>query len=105
MTKEIESNKTTKIKMAGLENTLSEKDNYIAQLEQRLQEAEDRAPNLEGLDTKQWKSAVVTRMFEQKLKLMEGELEKKVRFKDYGLAYIVLTIAFRQNIAFEKAVC
>ncbi|CAB4042646.1 centrosomal of 290 kDa-like, partial [Paramuricea clavata] len=77
LTKEIENSKTLKIKMAGLENALNEKDDHIAQLEQRLQEAESRAPNLEGLDSKQWKSAVVTRMFEQKLKSMEGELEKK----------------------------
>ena len=76
--KEIENSKTLKIKLASLENTLHEKDDHIVQLEKKLQEAEIRAPNLEGLDSKQWKSAVATRMFEQKLKSMEGELEKKV---------------------------
>jgi centrosomal protein CEP290 len=89
LTKEIENSKTLKIKMAGLENALIEKDDQIAQLEQRLQEAESRAPNLEGLDSKQWKSAVVTRMFEQKLKSMEGELEKKVCLRD-NIGYMPL---------------
>lgn len=78
LTKEIENSKSMKIKMAALENTVKERNERIVELEQRLQEAESRAPNLEGLDSKQWKSAVVTRMFEQKLKSVETELEKKV---------------------------
>ena len=82
LAKEIENSKTLKIKTAGLESTINEKDNQITELEHRLQEAESRAPNLEGLDSKQWKSAVATRMLEQKLKSMGGELEKKVCLRD-----------------------
>ena len=94
LTKEIENSKALKIKMAGLETTLNEKDDTIAQLEQRLQEAESRAPNLEGLDSKQWKSAVATRMLEQKLKSMEGELEKKVCLED-NIGYILSSLEIR----------
>ena len=78
LAKEIENSKTLKIKLAELESTLNEKDDQITELEHRLQEAESRVPNLEGLDSKQWKSVVATRMLEQKLKSMEVELEKKV---------------------------
>ena len=87
LTREMENSRTLKIKLAGFENTLSEKEDLITQLEQKLQEAENRAPNLEGLDSKQWKSAVVTRMFEQKLKSMEDELERRVSLRD-GIIYM-----------------
>ena len=77
LAKEIENSKTLKIKLTDLGSALSEKEDQIAELEHRLQEAESRVPNLEGLDSKQWKSVVATRMLEQKLKSMESELEKK----------------------------
>ena len=85
--KEIEASKMLKVKIAALENDLKDKNDEIRRLEGRLREAESRVPNLEGLDSKQWKSAVATRMFEQKVKSLEGELEKKVNFE------IVLTIS------------
>lgn len=89
LTREKENSKTLQIKLAGFENTLSEKEDLITQLEQKLHEAENRTPNIEGLDSKQWKSAVVTRMFEQKLKSMECELEKKVSLKDEMGIYVL----------------
>ena len=92
LAKEIESSKTLKIKLAVFENTLSEKEVLIAQLEQKLQEAESRAPNLEGLDSKQWKTAVVTRMFEQKLKSIEGELEEKVGLSDEMVTCLIFVL-------------
>ncbi|XP_069760411.1 centrosomal protein of 290 kDa isoform X2 [Narcine bancroftii] len=51
-----------------------------AQLEEtnkRLSLAESRAPQLDGADGKSWKSIVVTRMYENKMKEMEADLAKK----------------------------
>ncbi|XP_078273319.1 centrosomal protein of 290 kDa isoform X2 [Rhinoraja longicauda] len=39
--------------------------------------AESRGPQLEGADGKSWKSVVVTRMYESKMKEMENDLAKK----------------------------
>ncbi|XP_010628088.1 centrosomal protein of 290 kDa [Fukomys damarensis] len=43
----------------------------------RLQLAECRGPQLEGADSKSWKSIVVTRMYETKLKELETDTAKK----------------------------
>ncbi|XP_063165029.1 centrosomal protein of 290 kDa [Candoia aspera] len=43
----------------------------------KLSLAESRIPQLEGTDTKNWKSIVITRMFENKLKEMEAEIARK----------------------------
>uniref|UniRef100_UPI00398E81C1 centrosomal protein of 290 kDa isoform X3 n=1 Tax=Pristiophorus japonicus TaxID=55135 RepID=UPI00398E81C1 len=43
----------------------------------RLSFAENRGPQLEGADSKSWKSIVVTRMYESKIKEMETDITKK----------------------------
>ncbi|XP_008060659.1 centrosomal protein of 290 kDa isoform X2 [Carlito syrichta] len=43
----------------------------------RLQFAESRGPQLEGADSKSWKSIVVTRMYETKLKELETDIANK----------------------------
>ncbi|XP_039353023.1 centrosomal protein of 290 kDa isoform X4 [Mauremys reevesii] len=43
----------------------------------RLNFAESRGPQLEGADSKSWKSIVVTRMYETKMKELETEVAKK----------------------------
>lgn len=45
----------------------------------RLQLAESRGPQLEGADSKSWKSIVVTRMYETKLKELETDIAKKAQ--------------------------
>ncbi|KAG8513961.1 Centrosomal protein of 290 kDa, partial [Galemys pyrenaicus] len=45
----------------------------------RLQLAESRGPQLEGADSKSWKSIVVTRMYETKLKELETDIAKKTQ--------------------------
>ncbi|XP_066265930.1 centrosomal protein of 290 kDa-like [Branchiostoma lanceolatum] len=44
---------------------------------QRLTLVETKGPQLEGMDSKSWKSIVVTRMYESKMKEKEEELMKK----------------------------
>nr|XP_006114062.1 centrosomal protein of 290 kDa isoform X3 [Pelodiscus sinensis] len=43
----------------------------------RLNLAESRGPQLEGADSKSWKSIVVTRMYETKMKELETDIAKK----------------------------
>ena len=48
------------------------------QSHEKLQIEQARGPRLEGADSKSWKSIVVTRMYEEKLRNTEQEMEKKV---------------------------
>ncbi|XP_053439665.1 centrosomal protein of 290 kDa isoform X2 [Nycticebus coucang] len=75
--KEIEAAEKLRIAKNNLE-ILNEK--MTVQLEEtgkRLQFAESRGPQLEGADSKSWKSIVVTRMYETKLKELEADIAKK----------------------------
>ncbi|XP_078075740.1 centrosomal protein of 290 kDa isoform X3 [Mustelus asterias] len=49
----------------------------LEETNKRLSFAESRGPQLEGADSKSWKSIVVTRMYESKLKEMETDITKK----------------------------
>ncbi|XP_073940178.1 centrosomal protein of 290 kDa isoform X2 [Castor canadensis] len=75
--KETEAAEKLRIAKNNLE-ILNEK--MAAQLEEtgkRLQFAESRGPQLEGADSKSWKSIVVTRMYETKLKELETDIARK----------------------------
>ncbi|XP_073069445.1 centrosomal protein of 290 kDa isoform X2 [Manis javanica] len=75
--KETEAAENLRIARNNLE-ILNEK--MTVQLEEtgkRLQSAERRSPQLEGADSKSWKSIVVTRMYEAKLKKLETDIAKK----------------------------
>ncbi|XP_043565820.1 centrosomal protein of 290 kDa-like [Chiloscyllium plagiosum] len=49
----------------------------LEETNKRLSFAESRGPQLEGADSKSWKSIVVTRMYESKIKEMETDITKK----------------------------
>ncbi|XP_038636326.1 centrosomal protein of 290 kDa isoform X10 [Scyliorhinus canicula] len=49
----------------------------LEETSKRLSFAESRGPQLEGADSKSWKSIVVTRMYESKIKEMEADITKK----------------------------
>ncbi|XP_069908780.1 centrosomal protein of 290 kDa isoform X4 [Oryctolagus cuniculus] len=75
--KETEAAEKLRIAKNNLE-ILNEK--MTAQLEEtakKLQFAESRGPQLEGADRKSWKSIVITRMYETKLKELETDIAKK----------------------------
>uniref|UniRef100_A0A452RRN3 Centrosomal protein 290 n=1 Tax=Ursus americanus TaxID=9643 RepID=A0A452RRN3_URSAM len=77
--KETEAAEKLRIAKNNLE-ILNEK--MTVQLEEtgkRLQLAESRGPQLEGADSKSWKSIVVTRMYEAKLKELETDIAKKTQ--------------------------
>ncbi|XP_042323118.1 centrosomal protein of 290 kDa isoform X6 [Sceloporus undulatus] len=53
-----------------------------AELEEKIKKlnmAESRIPQLEGADSKSWKSMVITRMYENKMKEMEADIAKKAQ--------------------------
>eukprot|EP00071_Canis_lupus_P025414 XP_022258971.1 centrosomal protein of 290 kDa isoform X3 [Canis lupus familiaris] len=77
--KETEAAEKLRIAKNNLE-ILNEK--MTVQLEEtgkRLQLAESRGPQLEGADSKSWKSIVMTRMYETKLKELETDIAKKTQ--------------------------
>ncbi|KAM5253773.1 centrosomal protein of 290 kDa isoform 4-T7 [Hipposideros larvatus] len=77
--KETEAAEKLRIAKNNLE-ILNEK--MTVQLEEtgkRLQLAESRGPQLEGADSKSWKSIVITRMYETKLKELETDIAKKTQ--------------------------
>ncbi|XP_019657810.1 centrosomal protein of 290 kDa isoform X3 [Ailuropoda melanoleuca] len=77
--KETEAAEKLRIAKNNLE-ILNEK--MTVQLEEtgkRLQLAESRGPQLEGADSKSWKSIVVTRMYETKLKELKTDIAKKTQ--------------------------
>ncbi|XP_057598381.1 centrosomal protein of 290 kDa isoform X4 [Hippopotamus amphibius kiboko] len=77
--KETEAAEKLRIAKNNLE-ILNEK--MTVQLEEtgkRLQLAESRGPQLEGADSRSWKSIVVTRMYETKLKELETDIAQKTK--------------------------
>nr|XP_048274807.1 centrosomal protein of 290 kDa isoform X2 [Myodes glareolus] len=75
--KEMEASEKLRIAKHSLELV---NDKMAVQLEEtakRLQFAEKRGPQLEGADSKSWKSIVVTRMYETKMKEFESDIAKK----------------------------
>uniref|UniRef100_A0A8C6HZ77 Centrosomal protein 290 n=1 Tax=Mus spicilegus TaxID=10103 RepID=A0A8C6HZ77_MUSSI len=75
--KEMEASEKLRIAKNSLELV---NDKMAAQLEEtgkRLQFAESRAPQLEGADSKSWKSIVVSRVYETKMKELESDIAKK----------------------------
>ena len=47
---------------------------FFPKLHQKLAES-----NMDGLDSKEWKSVVLPKIYEEKMQKLEAELEKKVR--------------------------
>uniref|UniRef100_A0A8C5SS35 Centrosomal protein 290 n=1 Tax=Laticauda laticaudata TaxID=8630 RepID=A0A8C5SS35_LATLA len=75
--KEIENSEKLRMAKNNLE-IINEKLNVeLEDTTKKLNLAESRIPKLEDADTKNWKSIVIIRMFENKLKEMESEIARK----------------------------
>ncbi|XP_048463896.1 centrosomal protein of 290 kDa [Rhincodon typus] len=74
-----ESDCTEKLRIAksNLEIMNEKLSQQLEETTNRLSFAESRGPQLEGADSKSWKSIVVTRMYESKIKEMETDITKK----------------------------
>ena len=75
----MESNEKLRIKITQQELTIDHLQKELTELKDKLGGAEAHGPAMSGsIDNKVWKSAIVTRMYEGKLKALEADLEKKV---------------------------
>ncbi|MBN3326738.1 CE290 protein, partial [Atractosteus spatula] len=75
--KEAEAAEKLRITKNNLELTNEKLRVQLEETNQRLSIAESRGPQLEGADSKSWKSIVVTRMYESKMKELESDIARK----------------------------
>ncbi|XP_075810740.1 centrosomal protein of 290 kDa isoform X1 [Microtus pennsylvanicus] len=75
--KEMEASEKLRIAKHSLELVNDKMTVQLEEMAKRLQFAEQRGPQLEGADSKSWKSIVVTRMCETKMKEFESDIAKK----------------------------
>ncbi|XP_051548638.1 centrosomal protein of 290 kDa isoform X2 [Myxocyprinus asiaticus] len=75
--KEAEAAEKLRVAKASLELTNEKVRAELEETNQRLLLALSNRPSLEGADSKTWKSSVVTRLFENKMKVLESEISKK----------------------------
>ncbi|XP_013205808.1 centrosomal protein of 290 kDa [Microtus ochrogaster] len=75
--KEMEASEKLRIAKHSLELVNDKMAVQLEEMAKRLQFAEQRGPQLEGADSKSWKSIVVTRMYETKMKEFESDIAKK----------------------------
>ncbi|GAB1295530.1 Centrosomal protein of 290 kDa [Apodemus speciosus] len=75
--KEMEASEKLRIAKNNLELVNDKMASQLEETGKRLQFAESRGPQLEGADSKSWKSIVVSRMYETKMKELESDIAKK----------------------------
>ncbi|KAL7862850.1 hypothetical protein SRHO_G00118340 [Serrasalmus rhombeus] len=75
--KESETAEKLRVEKASLEVKNEKLKAELEETVQKLLLAQSRGPSLERADSKSWKSTVVTRLFENKMKELESELSKK----------------------------
>ncbi|XP_017573176.1 centrosomal protein of 290 kDa isoform X2 [Pygocentrus nattereri] len=75
--KESETAEKLRVEKASLEVKNEKLKAELEETVQKLLLAQSRVPSLERADSKSWKSTVVTRLFENKMKELESELSKK----------------------------
>ncbi|CAH1800117.1 unnamed protein product [Owenia fusiformis] len=77
--KEIEANEKLRIEHKTLQTNHQKQQRDNEDLRKKLELESAKHPSLSSLDSKGWKSVVVTRMYEEKLKHLEDDMEKKSR--------------------------
>ncbi|XP_062856826.1 centrosomal protein of 290 kDa [Trichomycterus rosablanca] len=75
--KESEASEKLRVEKASLEVRIEKLKTDLEETNQKLLVAQSKGPSLEGADSRTWKSTVVTRMFEKKMKELESEICKK----------------------------
>ncbi|XP_016425170.1 centrosomal protein of 290 kDa isoform X2 [Sinocyclocheilus rhinocerous] len=75
--KEAEAADKLRVANANLEVANEKLKAGLEETNQRLLLAQSKVPSLEGADSKAWKSSVVSRLFENKMKVLESEIVKK----------------------------
>ncbi|XP_052399727.1 centrosomal protein of 290 kDa isoform X2 [Carassius gibelio] len=75
--KEAEAAEKLRVAKASLEVANEKLKAELEETSERLLLAQSKGPSLEGADSKTWKSSVVSRLFENKMKGLESEIAKK----------------------------
>ncbi|XP_033101363.1 centrosomal protein of 290 kDa-like isoform X2 [Anneissia japonica] len=75
--KEVEDNKKLRLSKSQMEVDMNKTTRDLQQSQQKLELEQARGVKTEASDSKSWKSIVVTRMYEEKMKNMELDIEKK----------------------------
>ncbi|XP_059401831.1 centrosomal protein of 290 kDa isoform X2 [Carassius carassius] len=75
--KEAEAAEKLRVAKASLEVANEKLKAELEETSERLLLAQSKGPSLEGADSKTWKSSVVSRLFENKMKGLESEISKK----------------------------
>ena len=78
---EMETNEKLRAQITSLEIKVQQQKKQIGESKTRLEIEEGKQDDGEMMESKGWKSAVVTRMYEERLKALESELEKKVNLE------------------------
>ncbi|GFR72659.1 centrosomal protein of 290 kDa [Elysia marginata] len=77
LAKEKEENERLRVKVRSLEVQGEHQDKELVSTRSRLEMETAKKPSMATLDSQGWKSAVQTRMYEEKIRSMEADLEKK----------------------------
>ncbi|XP_005096015.2 centrosomal protein of 290 kDa [Aplysia californica] len=77
LAKEREENERLRVKYRSLEVQGEHQDKELRDTRSRLEVEAAKKPSIAAMDSQGWKSAVQTRMYEEKIRSMESDLEKK----------------------------
>ncbi|GFO27236.1 centrosomal protein of 290 kda-like, partial [Plakobranchus ocellatus] len=77
LAKEKEENERLRVKIRTLEVQGEHQDKELVSTKSRLEMEAAKKPSMATLDSQGWKSAVQTRMYEEKIRSMEADIEKK----------------------------
>ena len=75
----MDNNEKLRAQITSLEIKVEQQKREIGEGKTRLQIEEGKQDDGEMMESKGWKSAVVTRMYEERLKALEADLDKKVK--------------------------
>lgn len=75
--KEVERNEKLGIRIRHLESEKNQLSRNLEGSKSKIEMEEAKRPGAQAMDMKGWGSAVVTRMYESKMKTIDGEMEKK----------------------------
>ena len=78
----MENNEKLRISNKHLDATTEQLKRDLSECKKKLELESAKHPTLQSLDSKGWKSVVVTRMYEEKMKALEEDNEKKVSDQD-----------------------
>lgn len=75
--REVDAGQRLRVNLAEVTTDKNRLQRRLDEIQEKMAIEQARGPKLEGADSKSWKSIVVTRMYEEKMRGMEQDLDKK----------------------------